>query len=308
MKISLRFLPLALLFLIVPLFALDQDEAVKVCEQPKSVPDFRIFYDENATSEQIDFGLDQILDFLRQNPHRVNDELGEYCDRLFTPFIFNAKMHNAGEIDFERIEKALKFKPDLNYKTVVASPICNSALLLMPLPSGQKSKLSEADVIRLVKLLVRHGADANDKFVLSCIYGADGFWLFKELLSMNADMSKIPWQIALDLRSFAYKNGVVFKLGEAVNLKAARFGKSEKFVEFYREKMRYFEEFLKFKSLKELNKGGLRFFIETNLALDNTKAIEFLLKNGLCELPQECEFLRKKAETYGATEVLKLKF
>lgn len=42
------------------LFALEQDEAVKACEQPKSVPDFRIFYDENATSEQIDAELDQI--------------------------------------------------------------------------------------------------------------------------------------------------------------------------------------------------------------------------------------------------------
>nr|WP_314181569.1 hypothetical protein [uncultured Campylobacter sp.] len=185
MKISLRFLPLALLFLFVPLFALDQDEAVKVCEQPKSVPDFGIFYDENATSEQIDAGggLDQILDFLRQNPHRVNDELGEYCDRLFTPFIFNVKMHNTGKIDFERIEKALKFKPDLNYKTIIASPICNSALLLTPLPSGQKSKLSEADVIRLVKLLVRHGADANDKFVLGCIYGADALGFLKSCLA-----------------------------------------------------------------------------------------------------------------------------
>ena len=209
-------MPLALLFLFVPLFALEQDEAVKACEQPKSVPDFRIFYDENATSEQIDAGLDQILDFLRQNPHRINDELGKYCDRLFTPFIFNAKMYNTGEIDFERIEKALKFKPGLNYKTVIASPICNSALLL-----GQKSKLSEADVILLVKLLVRHGADANDKFVLSCIYGADGFWLFKELLSMNADMGEIALQIAVDMRSFAYENGATLKFDETVNLKAA---------------------------------------------------------------------------------------
>ena len=148
MKISLRFLPLALLFLIVPLLALKQDEAVKVCEQLKSVPDFRIFYDENATSEKIDSGLDQILDFLRQNPHRANDELGEYCDRLFTPFIFNTKMHNIGKIDFERIEKVLEFKPDLNYKTVIASPICNSALLLMSFPSGQKSKLREQQLLR----------------------------------------------------------------------------------------------------------------------------------------------------------------
>ncbi|WP_232037790.1 hypothetical protein [Campylobacter showae] len=281
---------------------------VKICEQPKSVPDFRVFYDENATSEQIDAGLDQILDFLRQNPHRVNDELGEYCDRLFTPFIFNAKIYNTGKIDFERIEKALEFKPDLNYKTVVASPICNSALLLTPLPSGQKSNLSEADIIRLVKLLVRHGADANDKFVLSCIYGVDGFGIFKELLSMNADMREIALQIAVNMRSFTYENGATLKFGEAVNLKAAQFGKSVKFREFYREKMRYFEEFLKIKSLKELNKGGLRFFIETNLALDNAEAVKFLLENGLCERAGECEFLRKKAKFYEATEVLKLKF
>ena len=106
-------MPLALLFLFVPLFALEQDEAIRICEQSKSVPDFRIFYDENATSEQIDAGLDQILDFLRQNPHRVNDELGEYCDRLFTPFIFNAKIYNTGEIDFVRIEKALKFEKQI---------------------------------------------------------------------------------------------------------------------------------------------------------------------------------------------------
>ncbi len=37
-------------------------------------------------------------------------------------------------------------------------------------------------------------------------------------------------------------------------------------------------------------------------------AIEFLLENGLCELADECEFLRKKAKIYEATEVLKLKF
>ena len=64
-------------------------------------------------------------------------------------------MYNTGKIYFKRIEKALKFKPDLNYKTVVASPICNAALLLMPLPPGQKSKLSEANVIRLFKLHLR---------------------------------------------------------------------------------------------------------------------------------------------------------
>ena len=64
-------------------------------------PDLEIFFDENATNKQIDAGLDQILEFLSQNPHRVNDELGEYCDRLFVLFIFNT-----GKIDFVRIEKS----------------------------------------------------------------------------------------------------------------------------------------------------------------------------------------------------------
>ena len=64
-------------------------------------PDLEIFFDENATSKQTDSGLEQILDFLRQNPHRVNDELGECCDRLFVLFIFNT-----GKIDSVRIEKS----------------------------------------------------------------------------------------------------------------------------------------------------------------------------------------------------------
>ena len=64
-------------------------------------PDLEIFFDENSTSKQTDSGLEQILDFLRQNPHRISDELGEYCDRLFVLFIFNT-----GKIDFVRIEKS----------------------------------------------------------------------------------------------------------------------------------------------------------------------------------------------------------
>ncbi|WP_346745245.1 hypothetical protein [uncultured Campylobacter sp.] len=78
-----------------------------------------------------------------------------------------------------------------------SSPVAIAASLLRPSSPARKSKFSEADVIRLVKLLVRYGADANNKFVLSCIYGANGFGIFKELLSINADMGEITLQIAL---------------------------------------------------------------------------------------------------------------
>ena len=70
-----------------------------------SEPDLEIFFDENATSKQIDAGLDQILDFLSQNPHRVNDEYGEFNDRLFSPFIYNVKIIKTGKFDFGRIKK-----------------------------------------------------------------------------------------------------------------------------------------------------------------------------------------------------------
>jgi len=86
-------------------------------------PRFEIFFDENATSKQIDAGLDQILEFLSQNPHRVNEEYGEFNDRLFSPFIYNVKIIKTGEFDFERIKKALKFKPGLNYKFMIFTPL-----------------------------------------------------------------------------------------------------------------------------------------------------------------------------------------
>ena len=70
-----------------------------------SEPDLEIFFDENATSKQIDAGLDQILDFLSQNPHRVNDEFGEFNDHLFSLFIYNVKIIKTGKFDFGRIKK-----------------------------------------------------------------------------------------------------------------------------------------------------------------------------------------------------------
>ena len=36
--------------------------------------DLEIFFDKNTTSKQIDAGLDQILEFLLQNPHSLNEE------------------------------------------------------------------------------------------------------------------------------------------------------------------------------------------------------------------------------------------
>ena len=107
------------------------------------MPDFRIFYDENATSKQIDAGLEQILDFLSQNPHRVNDKLGEYCDRLFVLFIFNTD-----KIDFVRIEKSTQIW-EINFRLVdsnrikfkdILSTLCYNLLKILKIKDEKWAK------------------------------------------------------------------------------------------------------------------------------------------------------------------------
>ena len=98
----------------------------------------RSFSTKTLRASKIDAGLDQILEFLSQNPHRVNDEFGEFNARLFSPFIYNVKIIKTGKFDFERIEKVLKFKLDLNYKFMIFTPI--DAVIALGINSDGKYK------------------------------------------------------------------------------------------------------------------------------------------------------------------------
>ena len=271
-------------------------------------PDFEIFFDENATSKQIDAGLDQILEFLSQNPHRINDEYGEFDDRLFSPFIYNIKNIKTGEFDFERIKKALEFKPDLNYKFMIFTPL--DAVIALGIDPNGRYKLDQKEAIRLIDLLVANGADIGSPELLRTACNAEAFEIFSHLLSKGARGDKeTVLCVAGGIAIFMGQNGAPPIANAPLDPKIRQFAKTAKFTEFYRDKMRYLEELLKFKPLSEFEAKELEIFTKLAAILDSEDMVKFLLKNGVCKdekLRTSCENLKKYATHYDAKESLKL--
>ena len=271
-------------------------------------PDLEIFSDENATSKQIDTKLDQILDFLSQNPHRVNDEFGEFNDRLFSPFIYNLKIKKTGKFDFERIKKALKFKPSLNYKFMIFTPI-DAVIALCINPDG-KYKFDQKETIHLIDLLLVNGADIGSPELLHLACNTEAFEIFSHLLSKDArDDKETMLCVAGGIAIFMGQNGAPPIANAPLDPKIRQFTKTAKFTEFYRDKMRYLEELLKFKPLSEFEAKDLEIFTKLAAILDSEDMVKFLLKNGVCKqenLQTSCENLKKYATHYDAKESLRL--
>ena len=271
-------------------------------------PNLEIFFDENATNKQIDSGLDQILDFLSQNPHRVNDEYGEFNDRLFSPFIYNVKIIKTGKFDFERIKKALKFKPDLNYKFMIFTPI--DAVIALGIDPNGGYKFDQKEAIRLINLLVANGADIGSPELLRTACNAEAFEIFSHLLGKGARGDKETMLcVAGGIAIFMGQNGASPIANAPLDPKIRQFAKTAKFAKFYRDKMRYLEELLKFKPLSEFEAKELEIFIKLAAILDSKDMVKFLLKNGVCKdekLRTSCENLKKYATRYDAKESQKL--
>lgn len=271
-------------------------------------PDLDIFFDENATSKQIDAGLDQILDFLSQNPHRVNDEFGKFNDRLFSPFIYNVKIIKTGKFDFERIKKALKFKPNLNYKFMIFTPI--DAVIALGINPDGKYKFDQKESIRLIDLLVANGADIGSPELLHMACNTEAFEIFSHLLSKGVRVDKETMLcVAGGIAIFMGQNGATPIANTPLDPKIRQFTKTAKFTEFYRDKMRYLDELLKFKPLSEFEAKELEIFTKLAAILDSEDMVKFLLKNGVCKqenLQTSCENLKKYATHYDAKESLRL--
>ena len=271
-------------------------------------PYIEIFFDENATNKQIDAGLDQILDFLSQNPHRVNDEFGEFNDRLFSPFIYNVKIIKTGKFDFERIKKVLKFKPELNYKFMIFTPL--DAVIALGIDPNDKYKFDQKEAIRLIDLLVANGADIGSPELLRTACNAEAFEIFSHLLSKGARSDKETMLcVAGGIAIFMGQNGTSPIANAPLDPKIRQFTKTAKFIEFYRDKMRYLEELLKFKPLSEFEAKELEIFTKLATILDSEDIVKFLLNNGVCKqenLQISCENLKKYATHYDAKESLKL--
>ena len=268
----------------------------------------RSFSTKTLRASKIDAGLDQILEFLSQNPHRVNDEFGEFNDRLFSPFIYNVKIIKTGKFDFERIEKVLKFKPDLNYKFMIFTPI--DAVIALGINSDGKYKFDQKETIRLIDLLLANGADIGSPELLHLACDTEAFEIFSHLLSKGArDDKDVMLCVAGGIAIFMGQNGAPPIANAPLDPKIRQFTKTAKFTEFYRDKMRYLEELLKFKPLSEFEAKDLEIFTKLTAILDSEDMVKFLLKNGVCKqenLQTSCENLKKYATHYDAKESLRL--
>ena len=268
----------------------------------------RSFSTKTLRASKIDAGLDQILEFLSQNPHRVNDEFGEFNDRLFSPFIYNVKIIKTGKFDFERIEKVLKFKLDLNYKFMIFTPI--DAVIALGINSDGKYKFDQKETIRLIDLLLANGADIGSPELLHLACNTEAFEIFSHLLSKGArDDKDVMLCVAGGIAIFMGQNGAPPIANAPLDPKIRQFTKTAKFTEFYRDKMRYLKELLKFKPLSEFEAKELEIFTKLAAILDSEDMVKFLLKNGVCKqenLQTSCENLKKYATHYDAKESLRL--
>ena len=217
-------------------------------------------------------------------------------------------MYNTGETNFERIEKALKFKPGLNYKFMIFTPL--DAVIALGINPDGKYKLDQKEAIRLIDLLVANGADIGSPELLRTACNAEAFEIFSHLLGKGARGDKETMLcVAGGMAIFMGQNGASPIANAPLDPKIRQFAKTAKFAEFYRDKMRYLEELLKFKPLSEFEAKELEIFTKLAAILDSEDMVKFLLKNSVCKderLRTSCENLKKYAIHYDAKESLKL--
>lgn len=295
--------------------AAKEDAAASTTQQVGSnlpQPNFEIFYDENASDAQIDAGLDALLEFAAQNRGRIDEDFGEFKDRIFTAFIFNPKVLRNSKFDFERIEKILKFKPNLNYggDGGYFSPL-KLAIFFGSKFSSEIAKLyhfDKADAMRFLELLVQNGADVKASGLLRDAAANDNFEAFKFLIANGArDTKDVVGSVAGSELIFLSDNNVsILGYKEALPLAAREFAAGAKFKEFRDGRLRYLDEILKFQSLRELPQNELTGLIKLAAVLDDTDTAEFLLAHGLCEQKELCEFLKAQAKTYDAAKISKI--
>ena len=296
-------------------FGAAKEDAASTTQQGASnlsQPNFEAVYDDNASDEQIGAGLDALLEFAAQNRGRIDEDFGEFKDRIFTAFIFNPKVLRNSKFDFEWIEKILKFKPNLNYggDGGYFSPL-KLAIFFGSKFSGEMAKLyhfDSADAMRLLELLVQNGADVKADGLLLDAVSNDNFAAFKFLIEKGArDASGAVGSILGSEVIFLNEHNISSIIGiDAPPKQMREFTASEEFKKFSAERLRYLDEILKFQSFADLDRRHLEGFIKFVSMLDDDAAAEFLLSRGLCEQKGLCELLEEGAKRYDAPKISKI--
>ena len=270
---------------------------------------FDIFYNLNTQDERIDRELDKILACAAKNKSKINDEFGAFKERLFTPFIQNAKAYQGGKFDFERIKAMLKFKPELDYKIDG-----NLSLLDAVLASRIEatSKFSEDEIVKLADLLLENGAKADGGQTLKLAYESENFRLFSKILKTGADASGVISGITGNTLIFLAQSGFSVNAKAAPDMEVRKFANEAEFAKFYANQEKFLNELLNRREISGVNGEETQSFIKVACVIDSDKMIETLLNFGLCDknLLNEslCKFTKEQAKFYESEKILRLKF
>ena len=270
---------------------------------------FDIFYNLNTQDERIDRELDKILACAAKNKSKINDEFGAFKERLFTPFIQNAKAYQSGKFDFERIKAMLKFKPELNYKIDG-----NLSLLDAVLASRIEatSKFSEDEIVKLADLLLENGAKAIGGQTLKLAYESENFRLFSKILKTGADVSGVISGIAGNTLIFLAQSGFSANANAVPDAEVRKFANKAEFAKFYANQERFLNKLLNRHEISGVNGEEIQSFIKVACVIDSDKMIKTLLNFGLCDKnsldKNLCEFTKEQAKFYESEKILRLKF
>ena len=184
------------------------------------------------------------------------------------------------------------------------------AVIALGIDPNGKYKFDQKEAIRLIDLLIANGADIGSHELLRTACNAEAFEIFSHLLSKGARGDKETILcVAGGIAIFMGQNGAPPIANAPLDPKIRQFTKTAKFTEFYRDKMRYLEELLRFKPLSEFETKELEVLTKLAAVLDSEDMVKFLLKNGVCKqenLQISCENLKKHTTYYDAKESLKL--
>ncbi|QKF86960.1 ankyrin domain-containing protein [Campylobacter blaseri] len=266
--------------------------------------DLGIFYDQNATHKQIDEKLDEILEFMGKNPQMIDEEFQD--DRVVFHFIVNLNAYHTHKFDFDRIEKILKFNPDLNYdifKLSFKTTLLDVAISI----NTEKEIFYEDEIIKLAEILVKNGYDIGRNNLLNPAYTVNSFKVFSYLLENKAkNTDNLMLAIVFDLGQFINKNGFNINSKKPPQKDMREFVKSEKFLEFYSQKELFLKELFKYMRFKDLSDKDKEFFIKFNTYLDNDKAIKLLLENGIEDDKNSYKTLKNYANEFQSKSILEL--
>ena len=188
---------------------------------------------------------------------------------------------------------------------MIFTPI--DAVIALGINPDGKYKFDQKEAIRLIDLLVANGADIGSPELLHMACNTEAFDIFSHLLSKGArDDKDVMLCVAGGIAIFMGQNSASPIANAPLDPKIRQFAKTAKFAKFYRDKMRYLEELLKFKPLSEFEAKELEIFTKLAAVLDSEDKDSLKLINNKAVSPKKANFTRYRIKSlYGSRTKLK---